>query len=108
MGWLPQIPVRLLPDDMTVRVPDGMGGFSEGVVVRRVRFVRAQSASDDGHRFADAGAGRIYIDAVNSIGGFCMPVGARVEIGAASYFVWRVRACEGFRGAVHHWEVDVR
>ena len=108
MGWVPQIPARLLPDDMSVRVPDGRGGLAEPVAVRRVRFVRAQSASDDAHRYADAGTGRVYIDAVNSVGGFDIPVGSRVGIRGVDYFVWRCRACEGFGGAVHHWEVDVR
>ena len=108
MGWLPQIPLRMLPDSMVVRVPDGLGGFDDGRHVEHVRFDRVQAACDDAHRDADAGAGRVYIDGVNSPGAFLIPVGARVEIDGVSYFVWRVRACGEFRGRVHHWEVDVR
>lgn len=107
MGWLPQIPARLLPDSMSVRVPDGEG-FADAVEVSRVRFVRTQATSGDAHRSADAGSGRVYIDAVNSPGGFLVPVGSRVEIGGVAYTVWKSRACEGFGGRVHHWEVDVR
>ena len=105
---MPQIPLRMLPDSMVVRVPDGCGGFAPGVAVERVRFERVQSACGDAHRDADAGAGRVYVDAVNSVGGFLIPVGARVEIDGVSYYVWRVRTCGEFQGRVHHWEVDVR
>ena len=107
MGWLPQIPRRLLDESMAVRVPDGEG-FAELVSIEHVRFVRTQSASEDAHRSADAGAGRIYIDAVNSVDGFGVPVGSLVEIGGVTYSVWRSRACCASGGAVHHWEVDVR
>ena len=107
MGWLPQIPVRLLPDTMSVRVPDGEG-FADAVTISHVRFVRTQAALDDAHRSADAGSGRIYIDAVNSPGGFQVPVGSLVEMDGVTYTVWKSRACEDFGGRVHHWEVDFR
>ena len=70
MRGLRPIPVRLLADDAVVRVPDGAGVFAEGVAVSRVRFVRTQSVSDDAHRSADAGAGKVYVDALNSVGAF--------------------------------------
>lgn len=108
MGWLPQIPARLLPDEMTVRAALGAGAFDEPVVVERVRFVRTQEESGDEHRDADAGSGRVYVDAVNSPGAFEIPVGSRVWIRGRSYVVWRSRTCEGNAGAVHHYEVDVR
>lgn len=108
MGWLPQIPVRLLPDEMTVRVALGAGRFDDAVTVGHVRFVRAQSERDDDHRDADAGSGRVYIDAVNSPGAFEVPVGSRVWIRGRSYTVWRSRVCEGNIGEAHHYEVDVR
>ena len=107
MGWLPQIPRRLLPDDAVVRVPDG-GGFAEGVAVRHVRFVRAQSVVDDDHRSADAGAGKVYVDAMNSAGAFEVPAGSRIDIGGHSYLVAECKRCEGYAGRVHHWELVVR
>lgn len=108
MGWLPQIPARLLPDSMDVRVALGAGRFADPVTVGHVRFVRVQEESDDEHRDADAGAGRVYMDAVNSPGAFEIPVGSRVWIRGRSYLVWKSRACEGNIGEVHHYEVDVR
>lgn len=51
MVWLPQITPRLLPDDAVLRIPD-VDGFADGVALRHVRFDRAQSVSDDGHRSA--------------------------------------------------------
>lgn len=108
MGWLPQIPVRLLPDTMQVKVALGCGKYAEAVTVEHVRFVRVQEECDDEHRDADAGSGRVYIDAVNSPGAFEIPVGSRVWIGGRSYSVWRSRTCEGNIGEVHHYEVDVR
>lgn len=107
MGWLPQIPPRLLPDDAVVRVPDG-DGFADGVTLRHVRFDCAQSVSDDGHRNADAGAGTVFVDAVNTVGAFEVPAGSRIDIGGHSYLVAEARRFEGHRGRVHHWELVVR
>lgn len=107
MGWLPQIPPRLLPDDAVVRVPDG-DGFADGVALRHVRFDRSQSVSDDGHRSADAGAGTVFVDAVNTVGAFEVPAGSRVDIGGHSYLVAEARRFEGHQGRVHHWELMVR
>ena len=105
MGALSAIPRRFLPDTMLVRVPDGLGGFADGVEISHVRFARAQSACDDAHRSADAGAGKVYVDAVNSGGAFEVPAGSRVEIGGRSYLVAECKRCEGFGGAVHHlWD----
>ena len=97
MGWLPQIPRRLLPDDAVVRVPDG-DGFAEGVAVGHVRFVRAQSVSDDEHRSADAGAGKVYIDALNSVGAFEVPAGSRIDIGGGTLTSWP--SAGGARGSL--------
>jgi len=75
----------LLPDDMRVRVPLGDGSFAAPRVVRHVRFQCTQSVADDEHRSADAGAGKVWVDAVASAGAFEVPAGSRVEIGGASY-----------------------
>lgn len=108
MRSLSPIPARLLAEDAVVRVPDGTGGYAEGVAVGRVRFVRAQSAVEDAHRSADAGAGKVYIDAVNSVGAFEVPAGSRIDVGGHSYYVAEVKRCEDFGGRVHHWELVVR
>ena len=108
MGWLPQIPKRYLPDSMGVRVPDGDGGYADVVEVSRVRFVRTQSVADDAHRSADAGHGKVYVDAVNSSPVFDIPAGSRLEIGGHSYYVAECKRCEDFNGRVHHWELTVR
>lgn len=93
---------------MMVRVPDGQGGHAEGVAVARVRFVRSQQACDDAHRSADAGRGRVFVDAANSVGAFEVPAGSRVTIGGHSYVVERCWERRGWDGRVHHWELDVR
>ena len=108
MRGLRPIPVRLLSEDAVVQVPDGAGGFEEGVAVSRVRFVRTQSVSDDAHRSADAGAGKVYVDALNSAGAFEVPAGSRIEVGGHSYYVAESRACADFNGHVHHYELVVR
>ena len=108
MGSLKPIPARLLADDAVVRVPDGTGGYDEGVAISRVRFHKTQSVVDDGHRSADAGAGKVYIDALNSIGAFEVPAGSRIDICGHSYYVAECRRCEDFNGHVHHWELVVR
>ena len=108
MRSLRPMPVRLLAEDAVVRVPDGEGDFSEGVAVSRVRFRRTQSVSDDEHRSADAGSGKVYVDALNSVGAFEVPAGSRIDIGGHSYYVAECKRCEDFNGRVHHWELVVR
>jgi hypothetical protein len=108
MGSLRPIPARLLADDAVVRVPDGEGGYAEGVAVSHVRFARKQSVVDDNHRSADAGAGKVYVDALNSVGAFEIPAGSRIDIGGKSYYVAECKRCEDFNGRVHHWELTVR
>jgi len=101
------IPLRLLPDAMLVRVPDGRGGFGEPVEVSNVRFNESQSVSDDAHRSVDAGAGIVFVDAVNSAGAFAVPAGSRIEIDRASYYVRKCKRHCGKWGRVHHWELEV-
>lgn len=108
MRSLRPIPARLLADDAVVRVPDGAGGYAEGVEVSHVRFARKQSVADNGHRSADAGAGKVYVDALNSVGAFEIPAGSRIYIGGHSYYVAECTRCEDFNGHVHHWELTVR
>lgn len=103
------IPARLLADDTVVRVADGEGGYAEGVVVSRVQFARTQSVVDDGHRSADAGGvGKVYVDAVKSVGVFEVPAGSRIDAGGHSYYVAEVKRCGDFNGHVRHWELTVR
>ena len=106
MRALRPIPLRLLADDAVVRVPDGDGGYAGGVAVSHVRFARTQSVVDDGRRSADAGAGKVYVDALNSVGAFEVP--ARIDVGGHSYLVVECRRCGDFNGRVHHWELVVR
>lgn len=101
------IPRTALPDTMTVRVPLVDGAFEEPEIVVGVRFERTQSVSDDVHRSADAGAGTVFVDAVNSIGAFDIPAGSRVAVGGRSLFVREVHRCEDLFGRVHHWELKV-
>ena len=101
------IPPWLLGDSMLVSAPDGRGGFCDAVEVAPVRFERVQAVSDDAHRAADAGAGTVFVDAVNSRGAFEVPAGSRVEVGGVSLYVRKVRRRCGFGGAVHHWELEV-
>ena len=108
MRGLRPIPARLLADDAVVRVPDGDGGYAEGVSVSHVRFARTQSIVEDDHRSADAGAGKVYVDALNSAGAFEIPAGSRIEIAGQSYYVATCRRCEDFNGHIHHWELTVR
>ena len=108
MGSLRPIPLRLLAENAVVRVPDGAGGFAEGILVSNVRFQLTQSVVDDDHRSADAGSGKVYIDALNSGGAFEVPAGSRIDIGRHSYYVAECKRCEDFNGHVHHWELMVR
>ena len=105
---LKPIPRRLLPDTAVVRVPDGEGGYEDGRMICNVRFERTQSVVDEPHRSADAGAGKVYVDAVNSAGAFEVPAGSRIEIRGASLYVAAVKRCEAAGGRIHHWELSVR
>ena len=108
MAGLRPIPGRLLPDSMDVRVLLADGVFADAVTVSGVRFACTQSVSGDAHRCADAGSGKVYMDAVNSVGAFFVPAGSRVDIGGQSYLVAESRRFEDFNGHVHHYELVVR
>ena len=108
MRGLRPIPLRLLAEDAVVRVPEGASGYAEGVAVSHVRFARTQSVVDDDHRSADAGSGKVYVDALNSACAFEVPAGSRIDIGGHSYLVAECKRCEDFNGRVHHWELVVR
>lgn len=93
---------------MLVRPAAGDGTFLPTVLVRHVRFERTESAVDDAHRSTDGGAGRVFVDAVNSESAFEVPAGSRVLIGAGpSVLVRSCRRCCVIRGQVHHWELEV-
>lgn len=109
MRGLRQIPRRLLPDDMLVWTDAADGTRGEARMIRHVWFERTQQEASDAHRLADAGGGTVFVDAVNSVGAFEVPVGARVLIGAGpSLHVAECKRCCVVRGAVHHWELTVR
>ena len=109
MRYLRPIPKRLLPDDMIVRPARGDGTFDQTRQIRHVRFDRVESVSDEAHRTADAGAGTVFVDAVNSVGAFEIPAGSRVIVGAgSSMLVVECMRCCVIRGQVHHWELRVR
>lgn len=107
MRSLRPIPRAALPDTATVRAPAPDGGFLAPRVICNVRFERAQSVRSDEHRSADAGAGTLFVDAVNSAGAFEVPAGSRVAVGGRSLFARKVRRCEDLFGRVHHWEIEV-
>lgn len=102
------IPRSALPDVMSVRVPMDDGTFGEPALICNVRFERTQKASGDGHRSADAGQGKVFVDAVNSVGAFDVPAGSRVAVAGRSMFVTESHRCEDLFGRVHHWELKVR
>jgi 6,7-dimethyl-8-ribityllumazine synthase len=109
MRYLRPIPKRLLPDDMIVAPAKGDGSFGLPVQIRHVRFERTEGVCDDEHRTADGGAGKVFVDAVNSAGAFEVPAGSRAIVGAGhSMLVAECRRCCVIRGVVHHWELTLR
>lgn len=105
------IPKRLLPDTMTVEVPDTVaaygGHYLEAVTIEHVRFERAEQISKRDYALADGATGRIFVDAVNSEGAFAVPIGSRVTIGTNRMTVLACHRLVGFSG-IHHWELDVQ
>lgn len=83
------------------------GAYGDGRRVDHVRFERKQSFRGDGHCWADAGAGTLFMDAVNSPGAYEVPAGSRIEVNGRSYLVRRVSRLEGARGRAHHWELEL-
>ena len=101
------IPRGALPDVMTVRLELPDGSFGEPVIVANVRFEGKQSMTDDAHRSVDAGSGKVFVDAVNSIGAFDVPAGSRVTVRGRSMVARKVHRCEDLFGRCHHWEIEV-
>ena len=101
------IPRGALPDVMTVRLEQPNGTFGDPVIVANVRFEGKQSMADDAHRSADAGAGKVFVDAVNSIGAFDIPAGSHIAIRGRCFIARSVHRCEDLFGRCHHWEIEV-
>lgn len=105
------IPIRLLCDDMTVEVPDqdaAYGGhYKDPVTISHVRFERAEQISKRDYALADGATGRIFVDAVNSVGAFEVPIGSKVTIGDRRMAIIACNTYVGLSG-IHHWELDVQ
>ncbi len=107
MAGMRAMPRRLLPDTMEVREQTADGGFGEAKTIAHVRFERKREACAEAHR-SESLCGRVYVDAVTSVGAYEVPAGSRIEIRGMPLFVESCTACEGANGRVHHWELDVR
>ena len=105
-----QIPKHLLTDAMTVREPDPAadyaGKYLEPRTIGGVCFQRREQLGRTAWSLADGATGRVFMDAVNSVCAFEVPVGSRVEINGRAM---ECKACQAYGafGFVHHWEVDV-
>lgn len=107
---LKPIPKSLMPDTIVVRVPkDGeyRGKFEMPVGIENVRFDSTESLNPNQYAFSEGSRGLIFIDAVNSVGAFEIPAGARITLGDEDYLVVKTTSYAGFYGRMHHWEVEV-
>ena len=106
------IPKKLLPDTCTVRTPDETadyrGEFNDPVTVVGVRWQPAESLTLSDVAITEGAAGRVWIDAENSTGGFLAPVGSLVSIHGDERQVVMSAAYETVNGHVHHWEWDLK
>ena len=78
MAGMRAMPRRLLPDTMEVREQTADGGFGEAKTIAHVRFERKREACAEAHR-SESLCGRVYVDAVTSVGAYEVPAGSRVE-----------------------------
>lgn len=107
---MPPIPRRLLPDTAKVylRDPDSdyEGSYLEPTEMRYVRFERAEQLSGQGYKLTDGATGRVWVDAVNTIGAMEVPAGSKLVIDGEPL---KVAKCMTFRDMmrIHHWELDV-
>ena len=101
----------LLGSGCTVRVPvdgDYGGEYAEPKAIEHVRFCPRAALERTGYVFSDGAKGLLFIDGINSTGGFELPVGALVSIdGAPEVSVISCEPCIGFANELHHWEVQV-
>ena len=109
------IPPSLLPSTMVWRAPstgpDAMDGeYGEAVTVTSVRFEESRPRSTGGYSSEyqryDGPAGKVFVDAANSVGEV-PPVGALASIdGGPEMSVKSVTVYRCF-GGVHHYEIEV-
>lgn len=108
-----QIPLSELRDDLEVRLPDPKaqygGEYLDPVTIEHVRFERKEALNPNVYKLADGAQGRIWIDAVHSVGAFEVPKGAKVSVpGKTDSMQVIVCAPYDVRGRIHHWEADVK
>ena len=87
------------------------GEYGEPVTVEHVRFEEERQRPTGGYSSEyqryDGAAGRIFVDAENSVGDV-PPVGAVVSVdGGGEMAVRKVTAFRDFTLNVHHWEIEV-
>lgn len=107
------IPLRELPDSMSVRMPDPDaeygGEYLDAVRIEHVRFERKEALSPRAYALADGAQGRIWIDAANSAGALEVPKGSKIDVAGKAKGMQAVICIPyGIAGRVHHWEVDVK
>ena len=108
---LTPIPKSVMPSSVAVRVPvegDYGGEYGEPQTITGVRFESAASLVRSDHVLSDGAKGLLFIDAVNSLGAFEVPVGSLLSIDGQEYAAaGKVDRYECFNGTVHHWEIEV-
>lgn len=109
------IPKTALYDSALVKVPkmdadayDGVSGYERSVAISNVRWERRENIKPSQHVFSDGSTGLLYIDRVNSVGAFEIPVGSLVTIRGEEKFVVETFPAYELNGIVHHWEVELR
>lgn len=104
------IPKSVLGSTMSVRVPiDGRRGYSDAMFVTHVRFQDVKVLETSSYAIDDDSTGIIYMDAVNSVGAFDIPVGSLISVdGGEERSVVKTTKEVGFGNKVHHWKIEVR
>jgi hypothetical protein len=91
---------------MTVQNPkagDYAGQFEAPVTVLNVRFEGAAGLVNNGYVLSDGAKGVIY----TGLSPLDVQVGALITFRGVEYAVVRVSRFEAYRGALHHYEIEV-
>lgn len=111
---LPPMSRNLMPSNASVRVPminaiTGENGFSSPIELKHVRFVGRETANTVSQFvLSDGAAGVMYVDRVNTVNAFAIPIGSLVEIDGQEHYAENVFPAYELNGTVHHWEVELR
>ena len=107
------IPKCVLSQDAVVYEPSKTSDYSgefeaDGMYIAHVLYQSKKQLGRNAVKLSDGSQGLLFVDAVNSMGAYSVPVGSKVAIDGEERIVVSVMPCLTYNGNIHHWELELK